>query len=285
MMKKQKFSSTDFGANNLPSTRKELFFDILKHKYKTLLLLGFVLFLFLLPQFISNYIFTNLINRILNDQSLIADGVLNDQGIAAYNSGIVIYGCCHLLTFFIFFVGLSGAIRIIKLLAFNEGILFWDDFWIGIKQNFKQFSILSLILSGSLFLFNITRIIGNPILNGIIYGITFGLIIPFVFIAVVYSSVYSISTIKMLANSFALYIKNFVFLLLVPLFVLIYLTIDLIPLLFIAYLVKAIFIIFAAPILLIGLYLAILNSFDKFINEISHKELLNKGLYKKEINK
>ena len=259
-----------------------IFFDILKHKYKFILLVGFVLFLFAIPQFVLNSSFSNMISSLFKNPEFLIDGYLNENGINSYNASIVIYSCAHFITYFIFFIGLGGAIRVIRLLSFNEGILFWEDFWIGIKQNFKQFSLLSLILSFGLCLFNLARIVSNVVIKGIIYGLTFGLFIPFISMGVIYSSIYSIKGRKMIINSFALYVKNFFFLLFIPLFALLYLAIDFIPLLLISYLIKIIFIIFLLPILILCIYLPTLNIFDKLINEISHKELLNKGLYIKD---
>ena len=278
MMKKFKYSSKEFTISNLPSTRKALFFDILKHKYKLVLLLGFVIFLFLIPAFVANISFDLFLNKISQDPNFVNGNVITDAGMQIYRSSIIIFALCHVFTSLIAFIGLSGAMRVIRLLCWNEGLLFWDDFWIGIKQNIKQFLIFSIIYSLGTILIYLSRIVSSPIFYGLSYGLTFAIINPLVIVILCYASTYSLKVGKILRNGFALYIKNFLLLLLFSLFTVLYYLLNFIPIPLVMYLVKLLGIIFLMPIFMLAVYLSLSNVFDKLINKTAHPELLNKGL-------
>lgn len=282
MMKNLKYSSNEFTISNLPSTRKALFFDILKHKYKFVLLLGLVIFLFLIPAFAANISFDLFLNKISQDPNLVNGEVITDAGMQVYRSAIIVFASCHVFTSIIAFVGLSGVMRVIRLLCWNEGLLFWDDFWIGVRQNIKQFIVFSIIYSLGTVLIYLSRIVSSPIFYGLSYGLTFAIINPLVIAILCYASTYSLKVGKILRNGFALYIKNFFLLLLFSLFTVLYYLLNYIPIPLVMYLVKLLVIVFLMPIFMIAVYLSFSNIFDKLINKTAHPELMNKGLYKVE---
>lgn len=288
-MKKPKFREHDFTVKNLPTMRKALFFDLLKHKFKTFLLIGFVAFLFFLPAMIADIFFDIQLFKMSLDSNLVVGETLTEVGYDAYKFSVILFAVSHLITYPIAFIGLAGLTRVIKLLCWNEGVLFWEDFWIGIKQNTKQFLVISLFFSLGMVPVYLTRSylgssITNQIISGIAYGLAFGIINPFAIMGICYSATYSIKTGKAMLNSFVLYVKNFFLMLLFSAFTFGYFAFVYIPIPFVIYLAKLVSIIVLLPILLIAIYLRLSNSFDKSINKFAHPELVNKGLYKKETN-
>lgn len=282
MMKRIKFNSSEFSTSNLPSTRKALFFDILKHKYKFVLLIGLVTFLFLIPAFAANISFDLFLNKISQDPNFVNGDVITEAGMQMYRSSILLFGLCHVFTSLIAFIGLSGVTRTIRLLCWNEGLLFWDDFWIGVKQNIKQFLVFSIIYSFGTVLIYLSRIVASPIFYGLAYGLTYAIINPLIIVILCYASTYSLKTGKVIRNGIALYIKNFLLLLLFSLFTVLYYLLNYIPIPIVMYVVKVLTIIFLMPMFMIAVYLSFSNIFDKLINKVAHPELLNKGLYKVE---
>ena len=118
------------------------------------------------------------------DSNLVVGETLTEVGYDAYKFSVILFAVSHLITYPIAFVGLAGLTRVIKLLCWNEGVLFWEDFWIGIKQNTKQFLVISLFFSLGMVPVYLTRSylgssITNQIISGIAYGLAFGIINPF----------------------------------------------------------------------------------------------------------
>ena len=282
-MKKQQYASNEYGLENLPSNRKDQFFDILKHKYKTLLLVGLMCFLFMIPMFAVHIAFETYFSNVM--MSFNVGEISAEQATAATNTGIVIYCLAQIVGYLVAFIGLGGGMRIIRLLAYNEGILFWDDFLIGIKQNFKQFLVFAVIFSLGTSAIYLCKIPKSAVVTGIALGLKFGIINPWIIITICYASTYSLSLFKVIKNGFALYVKTFLVSLLFSLVTLVYYFLNFIPLLFVILIIQVLLLIFVLPIFMLGVYEYMLKVFDVNINSFSHPELVNKGLFVKEAKK
>lgn len=141
---KFKKSKADFSADKLPSTRKQLFFDIYKNRFWLILGLGFILFVSLLP-FIIVYAIGNLKVYELNLKA--TEGIISVADaskeifsmISARNLAII---PCLVL----FAVGFSGVAGIIRRLVWQEGIIFWSDFFKSLKENAFSFSVIAFVI-------------------------------------------------------------------------------------------------------------------------------------------
>ena len=136
-MKKVKKNVKDFTTADLPVNRKELFFDILKTQWNSLLIIAFIMMICFLPFIIYRYYNLLTINNIIIKKE--------ETMLSEIKQAYFIYNSFNILT--ILFIGIvfSGLSRLYKKLAFNEGFFLIADFFKGIKENIKDFLILFLI--------------------------------------------------------------------------------------------------------------------------------------------
>ena len=280
MFKRQEKQISDQEAKKkLPTNRKEVFFDLLKYRKMTLFVLSSFTFMFFIPLAVDLLYFNFL------ESVLIANGQTEALFSLVFYSMLIMIPCMM-----IGFLGFAGAFQAAKKLVWQEGTMVAQDFFQGIKENWRRailnglfFGILlfGLVVGGSyLYIFSPV----SPVLCGIgigaliIFLLVFGMMIALNFTQDVYYSNPFRYTIK---NSFCLLgLLNWR---IIVLFILS--TGGLIALCC-----------FNIIMMAVGLFLfAILNSvvvvlytlmshyaFDKFINQEHYPEMVGKGLYKLE---
>lgn len=292
--------SEDFARASLPSNRWELFWDIFKGRFGKLVIINLLVLLFCLP-FIAVLIFRSM--------SVSAYGTLYPfsqgfgVGYGAYpsmtglpeNIELIVNASTLIFTpiaLFIAAIGISGGAYVIRNMVWTEGIFVANDFWRGIKKNFKQLLIVFLlyslvfyvcILSISLSDKNLAQGISGAWLYTVIKVVAYILLITFSVMTlhmITMSVTYDLKFRHLLKNSFlftfALLPNNvlFLFLGLIP-FIL---------LLFGGFLM----IIGVLAILIIGFSLFLLVwtdycqwGYDKFLNDRVKGAQKNKGIYTK----
>ena len=277
--RKEKQISDSEAKRNLPTTRKEVFFDLLRNRKMTLFALSCFTFMFFIPLAVDLFFF-----NYLESAAIAADK-------KDYLFSLVFYSMCIMLPCMVVgFIGFAGAFYTAKRLVWQEDINLAVDFFYGIKENWKH-AIINGLLFGVI-LFGV--VIGgsyllifaptSPITCGIGIGalilvfLTFGMVIALNFTQDVYYENGILTTFK---NSFC-----FLGLLNWRILVLFILTTGGLFTLSIFNLIT----------LGIGLFLfAILNSvviiiytllshsvFDKYINQEHYPDMVGKGLYKLE---
>lgn len=277
--RKEKQISDSEAKRNLPTSRKEVFFDLLRNRKMTLFALSCFTFMFFIPLAVDLFFF-----NYLESVAIAADK-------KEYLFSLVFYSMCIMLPCMIIgFIGFAGAFYTAKRLVWQEDINLAVDFFHGIKGNWKH-AIINGLLFGVI-LFGV--VIGcsyllifaptSPVTCGIGIGalilvfLTFGMVIALNFTQDVYYENGILTTFK---NSFC-----FLGLLNWRILVLFILTTG------------GLFVlsIFNLITLGIGLFLfAILNSvviiiytllshsvFDKYINQEHYPDMVGKGLYKLE---
>ena len=277
--RKEKQISDSEAKRNLPTSRKEVFFDLLRNRKMTLFALSCFTFMFFIPLAVDLFFF-----NYLESAAIAADK-------KEYLFSLVFYSMCIMIPCMIIgFIGFAGAFYTAKRLVWQEDINLAVDFFHGIKENWKHAIINGLLFSVILF----GVVIGDsyllifaptsPITCGIGIGalilvfLTFGMVIALNFTQDVYYENGILTTFK---NSFC-----FLGLLNWRILVLFLLTTG------------GLFVlsIFNLITLGIGLFLfAILNSvviiiytllshsvFDKYINQEHYPDMVGKGLYKLE---
>lgn len=262
---------------SLPHNRKEVFFDLLRHRKMTLLGLSFYTFMFFIPLAVDLILFNFIEN------AAIASDNLDHLFSLIFYSMVIMIPCMV-----IGFIGLAGAFYAVKKLVWQEGTMFASDFLHGIKANWKQavidgflFGIIlfGFVVGGSFLLIHVDL---HPVVRGIGLGglilvmLTFGMIIPLNFTQNVYY-----------ANPYTRTFKNsFAFLGLLHWKVLVTFLLSTGALIAMCC--------FNFIVLIIGLFLfALLNSvviviytllshdvFDKYINKEHYPDMVGKGLYK-----
>ena len=128
----------------LPTTRKEVFFDLLAHRKMTLFALSCLTFVFFIPLAVDLFYFNFLENVAMANEKY------------EYLFSLIFYSMLIMLPcMLIGFIGLAGAFYAVKKLVWQEGVSLSIEFFTGIKENWK-----------------------HALINGVIFGLlTFGLVV------------------------------------------------------------------------------------------------------------
>ena len=194
-MRKRRDPNKDYEYSSLPTTRKEAFKDVYRHNFKTIFSSGVVLLLFSLPLIAFLIIMNigrlgmtldNYSKEVLPNVLLVWDLILN--------GGVFIL-------LYVTLIGLMGVMRILKMLVWQEGINFWHDFKVGVKENIKYMTIFYLI-GGVIYL--ATYCVYIFLLNFII-GLSLILLFTIIFLPMIFWSFY---TINIYQTTFINYLKN-----------------------------------------------------------------------------
>ncbi|HAS56626.1 MAG TPA: hypothetical protein DCR94_05255 [Firmicutes bacterium] len=271
---KRAIRSKEFDKNDLPSTRKEQFFDLFRHRFFFLLGLGVLLLLFFIP-FFASIVYKDLAILSINQSEMDA----NDKAASLLFISLL-FSFLAMLGLLIFSIGLSGVMKLLKQLIYDEPIFFKDDFLTGIKENYKSFLLLSFF-AGLLNL--ISNVIGilfdNVLLLKIIFpALNFVLFYPVIFVAFFLASTYSNRLLVTLRSSLLIYIKHFpsVFLCFALVYgVSFYQYIDIMLL---KYLLIVFTLLLYFPILLLSSYLNQIRIYDYLINKDQFPSYYLKGL-------
>ncbi len=270
---KKKAKVNDYEVKSLPATRKEQFFDILRHRYFLLLGLGAIFLVFALP------LLGGLAYR---DFSLLGleSSELSSNEKETLRFGVeIIFSLIFFASLLVLSVGLSGISKVLRQLLYDEPVFLKEDFFSGIKENFKQYFLLSLILA--LFWLAahlLSYFASNWILRGIFYGINIALVFPPIFVAFFLSSCYSNSLGKNIQVGVSLYLKAFpsIFLTFISLYALAFLNYVPIPIL--KYVLLVLLFLCYVPLSLLFGYCNQIRLYDELINKEQFLSNYHKGL-------
>ena len=277
--KEEKHMTEDEALRYLPHNRKEVFFDLLKHRKMTLFALSCYVFMFFIPLAIDLIVFN----------FLEAGALMNDKD--EYLFSLVFYSMLIMLPcMMVGFIGFAGGFYVLKKLVWQEGVNLAVDFFNGVKDGFKHALINGFIFGVALFGF----IVGgsyliilaptSPVWCGIGIGalslvlIMLGMVICLFFTQDVYYTNPYFATFK---NAFSflglLNWKVFLIFLLSSGAVIIMGCINMVTLM------VGLFLFAFFNAIPITLYTLISHAaFDKYINQEHYPEMVNKGLYKEE---
>jgi len=277
-MKKIKYSKTEFTSSMLPSTRKEQFIDIIKQEWKTLLYAGIMLFLSFVPEGV-----------LLIFKNAYLMGLYHTSEGADYQRLKIIVDLlgdvAQIVTLSIFFLGLAGFFRILRLLSWGEQVYFWSDFVNGIKKNFVrlfQLLLLSIIVLAlnqiiTYFISVLIPTTWNTILVVLIDSFDLLVLLPIGLYAISYSNIYADNFKMTIVNSFVLLMKSYIrviWFIAIPIGL--YFLFD-IGTVWVCVVSVLVYLTILAPFAFLGMYLVHLNEFDKFVND-NYPEIKNKGL-------
>ena len=274
----------EYTPDMMPHTRKEVFFDVLKLQWRSLLSLGALVLAASIP-LVACYVIEQLYS------SMMLDGVTDLQDTAQYMSVMSqINVFSNIMSFvkipFFALLGfvLSGVARIIRQHGYEECVNFSHDFSEGIKQNAKQtvalWTLYSFVGAISYFAYG---------LNGLTDGVmTVVSMLPMVLFVVIFTPICAVmmALIPIYANNFsrnfkwALYVfakKPFKIMLLCLCVSLVF-ALCLIPN-FYAGLFGNVIGFLLTPIAMLGFYLAMFNILDELINKDNYPEIVGKGTF------
>ena len=277
-MKKQEKHITDQDVKqSLPTTRKEVFFDLLKYRKMSLFALSCYTFMFFIPLAIVLFYF-----NYLESMAIIAEKY-------EYLFSLIFYSMLIMLPCMVIgFIGFAGAFYTAKRMVWQEGISLASDFFKGIKENWKH-ALINGVLFG-LVLFGL--VVGGsylliyapvtPVVRGIGLGalilvfMLFGMVIALNFTQdVYYENGYGVT----LKNSFSfLGLLNWKILLVFLFSTGVVVTLGLFNLLTLA--IGLILFAFTNSVVIILYTLISHSAFDKYINKEHYPDMVNKGLYK-----
>ncbi len=277
-MKKEEKHITDQDVKqSLPSTRKEVFFDLLKYRKMNLFALSCYTFMFFIPLAVDLFYF-----NYLESMAIIAEKY-------EYLFSLIFYSMLIMLPCMVIgFIGFAGAFYAAKRMVWQEGVSLASDFFRGIKENWKDALIngvifglvlFGLVVGGSYLLIYAPV---TPVVRGIglgaliLFFLVFGMVIALHFTQCVY---YENSYGVTLKNSFSfLGLLNWKVFLVFLFSTGVVVALGLFNLITLA--IGLILFAFTNSVVIILYTLISHAAFDKYINKEYYPEMVNKGLYK-----
>ncbi|MCQ2742037.1 MAG: hypothetical protein MJ239_01895 [Bacilli bacterium] len=275
---KRKYSVKDFKASSLPGSRKEQLRDVLSVNFPIILLNGLISIVGFLP----TYLLFILENNVLRDISITDD-------FGNYFIWSSIFGGFRVITICFLFLVIAGLANIYRVLCYEEGLFYRQDFFAGIKENWKHYLLTGFIIGVFLLALEALQTLsgsksGSLALEIAYYGY-FGIFIVFILtiaqVLLFMSNIYACSYGRHIANSSIISLKYLFPLVLFSIFLGVSYLILWIPLFIIQVIALALYLLFLFPIFLLMFHLYCLYIVDVNINK-DYPELLNKGLYKGE---
>ena len=138
--------SEDYARSTLPTNRWQLFFDIFKGNFGKLVKINLLMLIFFIPMF-AVIIFSVTYNEAMSavypfGANLgvgypVAPNMQGQSELLALTSDMLSYGLLTLSSI-VAAVGLAGGMYVVRNMVWTEGIFVANDFWRGIKLNFKN---------------------------------------------------------------------------------------------------------------------------------------------------
>lgn len=278
-LRKTKKASKDFERSMLPQTRRAVFWDVVKLQWRKLLGVALILIISALPLLLIAVYEDTYFLTAYEDPELPLESI--PMLIAPLH---ILCAVLSVPCLVLFFLGLSGVIRVVRQLAWEENAMVLPDFMVGLRQNWKQFLPTGLLFG---FGYAFAKIgwhsalasqAGSGWLQGIVLGLLIFLVAPLVACCVVVIAVYQNSFWGNLKLAAYIYLKSplkavgsmlLAFGLSVAVWVIPHLQLHLIG---------SIPAIMAFTLGLLGWMLFVFNQLDKHYNAEHYPELVGKGV-------
>lgn len=268
----------DFTEDMLPNNRKTQFFMILKNRMPLLLKASLLTFVFFIPLLLAMSTKTVFVYNFYRQYAAERIDHQTLQGYLSYTNMLaaVAYVPCLMIAS----LGLGGLNRLTHQLVFGEGILFKADYFLGIKNNWKQYLLYT-------FLFSMLYVLGRCMLfyfqenvvSVVIFFIGCVISVPYFLVLLLYSSVYTSKGGELIRNVFYATLKGkwrmlgYVLSAVVPMLVISLLTYG-----YLFLILSALFILLIPALSLLG-HSVFAGVFDTLFNCLNNVEVVKKGLY------
>lgn len=271
-MKKMKCTANDFTEQNLPGTRKQVFFDCYREHFSLIFRIGLLCMLFLIPvlvvAFMRDVYFIHAISS-LEEQT-------TEKMMAVYYSANAIYGFANIFAFALFAALFSGIVRVIRQLLWGEPLFFWDDFKNGIKSDALRFAVIAFLLALMDYLLNL---LDNSMMTYALFGTFIAVVLPIAMWVLLQSVYYSLKLSGILKNAAIYHIKTFpVTLLLIACTAVPFWLVGVIPIIAVKYLVFTLLAVFGVLPLAMTWLLYACHTFDRYVNKEHYPSIYRKGM-------
>lgn len=279
-MKKLKQSQQDFTFAQLPHNRTEVFVDCYKMRWGTILVIGLFVLLFCLPLLCAE-IFTDIVGTSIYDR-LLKGEITETEAIASLNSLRVLVALIDIPCWSCLAVGLAGATRVIRQLAWGEPIFFFSDFKQGVKESSLRFVVIFAICA----LLNFVREFCQRWLSSIFilslvpFVLLIFIVLPVALWMLSQSTIYKVSFCRSFSNGIAFYGKTLLQTLATVVVACLAWFITLISAIIVKYVVFALVIVLLVPAYLIFWFLFSSSIFDQYINKTNFPDFYDKGVYR-----
>jgi len=277
-MRKEVIRKTDFTTHELPHTRKQQFWDVLKHQKLNMIKISLLQTVFNAPTMVWAYLF----------YLILAAGPSSVFKVSVYIS-LALIPCLIIAN-----IGLVGSFACLKKIAYADGMFASSTFFIGLKEDWKKGIVFGLLqgISTALFIVGLVFVLIAKDVNVYLRGFALTMVI-ILFLVTTMMTYLSLAQTAVYGNKIRATIKNS-FLLSLMRFPKHLLLILLHPGLIIGLVYGAFCIPTAGEFVGIGVLLLfsffnsfslfiwmlfILTSFDKFINKEYYPDYVNKGLF------
>lgn len=272
-MKKNKCAKRDFTYMDLPSTRRQMFFDCYKEQFSLIFRVGIVCFLLFIPIFVvwlmrDAYI-TNAFNS-LEEQT-------SQNVMAVYLSTNMVFGLFEFFAFMLFFTLFSGVVQIVRQLCWGEPVFFREDFSKGIRENAGSFAIVGAV---AFFLKYLIYLMLNSDYFYILLGFLLGVFVPIGIWILLQKLYYRLRWTQAIKNAVLYFINTFPVTLLLlactifPLWV----AMSVVQLLIVRYLALVLMLVLGVVPMTMAWVLYACYTFDTWVNQKRYPEIYRKGL-------
>ncbi len=273
-MKKSKTPQKAFEIEMLPSSRKEQFFDLARHRFFFFIGLGALLLAFALfilgGAFFKDMSLINLNNSTATEE---------EQNTFSFTVKLISYAIQG-FGFPVLGFGLSGILMPLKNLAWNDPVFFKDDFKSGLKGNGKMFVGIGFLWGLIYFLEGAIGLLFSnlPWFEAILFGVNLALIYPLLITSLFLTLFYSNSFMATIQKAAAIYFRHFPLLFLSSLCLLLPLFALYIPIFLLKYGFLILWMVAAFPFALLFSFELHLHYFDEDVNVSQFPAYYQKGL-------
>ncbi len=273
-MSKAKSRAGEYTVSMLPSTRKAVFWDVLKLNWVSFVYYGLLMLLFSLPMLIvgmvENIQLANMVNAQADARAL----------FAMQNTFAVLRIPCFMLLS----IALAGFAKVMRQYAWGENVFFSSDFFGGIRANVRQTLLLGTVAGAGYVLcrmlygiavFSQEETMPLVCLIGILFVALIG--IPVVAYAVVCVSIYVNKFCVLLKIGFLLTVKNPLKTYLALVCYLLLAAVQLLPYMAVQ-VAGGLLTGLLSPVIFLGWYLFALNGLDETVNKQYFPELVGRGI-------
>lgn len=279
---RSKKARVDFKEEDLPSNRREVFFDLFKLRFSTLMNVGLILLLFSLPTIIAGMVKDSFIYSI---QTSFAQDEINAEYLSEFSTITnFFYYLARIVCFIVFGIGLAGAMRVIKLIVWGEPLFFRQDFFEGIRSSGKRYALyfffvglFDLLARSFMFLEA-----GSEFVKYIPFGVNIVVLLPPLLFALAECQIYTLKPLQEYKNGFIFYIRTFPKTILATIIICLPMFFDLIGIYVLKNILIAVFIVAVLPLTLTGEFLYFMSVLDEHVNKVHYPTIYKKGIYEKE---
>lgn len=283
---KTKRAETDFTADSLPHTRLQVFWDCIRIRHRLLFACGGLLLAFALP------LVALLLTRDAVLASIAADvGIADSDKLRQMFYADIIFHLGYIVGYALLGLGLAGTARVIRQLAWAEGVFLRRDFTDGIRLNGGVYVIVFVLL-GAVRL--VCAVMDQATANDIVWAAVkympsvtaVVLLAPIALLVLNQAAVYQSKVLKLCKNATLMYFRTLPTTFVATLCALLpyagTMLLESFPVpVYAKPLFVALYVCVLLPFTQLGEFLYCSSLFDKFINHTSHPQMVDKGVWRK----